>query len=129
MATIRISDENNEALKEIKREYDKENIDQVLELAIKNTPLPVGIEKEPPAFILKLKFLNNEFEEKRISWNMLKNSKQGDIFKFNYNSTTAIDYTEAAKVLFKDDDGVLIKFKKDYFNGSPIINIFYYSFN
>nr|WP_302577964.1 hypothetical protein [Methanobrevibacter arboriphilus] len=128
MATIRISDDNNEALKEIKREYDLPNIDKVLELTIKNTPLPVNDEKEPPAFVLKLKFFDGTFEEKRVSWSMLKNSKQGDIFKIDCNSCTAIDYTEGALILFKDDDGILIKFEKNYFDGNPFNNIWYYSF-
>ena len=128
MATIRIKDSNNEALKELKREYDKDNVDQVLEMAIKNTPLPINNETEPPAFILKLKFFNGTIEEKRISWSMLKNSKQGNIFKIESNSRTAIEYIEEGLILFKDDSGIFIKFKKDYLDGEPKIKIVYYSF-
>lgn len=91
---IRINDETNEKLKEIKNNYDLKNIDEAINLAIKNTPSPQGYTNEPPVFILG--------EKKVISWTDLKNSELGDEWSVD---------NEIATVIFKDDYGVLIRFK------------------
>ena len=92
--SIRINNETREKLKEIKRNYDLKSIDEAINLAISNTPLPQRYTNEPPVFILG--------EKKIISWSDLKNSELGDEW---------VSDDEIATVIFKDDYGVLIRFK------------------
>ena len=95
---IRINDETNEKLKEIKYIYDLKNIDEAINLAIKNTPLIEDYSNEPPAFIL-------EDGKIIVSWNDLKNSEIGTKWGSSGN--------QLATVLFKDDYGILIRFYDD----------------
>jgi len=91
---IRINNETNEKLKEIKQNYDLKNIDDAINLAIKNTPTPHGYTNEPPAFSLG--------GTKDVSWTDLKNSTLGNEW---------VSDGEVATVIFKDDYGILIRFR------------------
>lgn len=113
MATIRISDENNEVLKEIKREYDLPSIDKVLEILIKNTPHPITNLKSHPAIIL----VGNSIDEVEevitknqvpITWHDLEICEIGDHFSATPNGDE-IYYTEEAIVLYKDNKRVIIE--------------------
>lgn len=133
---IRISDKNNDALKEIKREYDLNSIDESIALTIKNTPLPVGIETEPPAFILEAEDwdIKPNHWENRVSWNDLRNSKTGDIFDCEVKSNIKPSKDMMATILFKDENGVFIRFdwwlypKNENELNEAYSDIAYYSF-
>lgn len=62
---------------------------------------------------------------------MLKNSKRGDIFDFDYKNRVII-FEESATVLYKDELGVFIRFESfEYTNNQkiPFISVAYYNFN
>lgn len=126
---VRLNKDTIEALKEIKEIYDLRSIDSATKLAIRNTPLPVDIVTQPPAFILKLFDMDEEsYFEEIVTWDMLKNSKQGDIFDCEEILKEDTSKFETATVLFKDDKGVFIKFELHRINEEPIVDVVFYSF-
>lgn len=130
--SIRLKDETIEGLKEIKEIYDVSSLDKAAKIAIKNTPTPVDIVEQPPAFLLKATTdtIKSLTHETIVTWNMLRESKQGDIF--GLKKDMPLKFLEYATVLFKDENGVFIKFetKEIYKNTEKIelINVAYYSF-
>lgn len=133
MGSIRISDENNEKLKEIKRKYDLENINQALEIAIRNTPSPINIKKQPPALTIQGDYVDNKGEyqygTRDIYWTELINSKRGDIFKVGELGSNSA-YSEIVEVLDKEKDQIILKKVMREFTdpSGPYINIEYFNF-
>jgi len=133
MGSIRISDENNEKLKEIKRNYDLESINQALEIAIRNTPSQIGIQKQPPALSIQGDYIDNEGEyqygTRDIYWTELIESKKGDIFKVGELASSSA-YSEVVEVLDKEDDQILLKkISREFTDPSgPYFNIEYFNF-
>lgn len=130
--SIRLNDETIEGLKEIKEVYELKSLNEATQVAIKNTPTPVDIVEQPPAFILKL-ITDTKMpltHETIVTWNMLRESKQGEVF--GLKKDMPLKFLEYATVLFKDENGVFIKFEtkeiKKNIETIELINVAYYSF-
>ncbi|MCL2115466.1 MAG: hypothetical protein FWH29_04520 [Methanobrevibacter sp.] len=114
--SIRLKEDTIQGFREIKQLYDLKSLDEAAKLAIKNTPLRHSYETEPPALVLPNK--NDPGDDLFITWSDLKNSETSKEWGDLKNNEIV------ATVLFKDDYGVLIRFR----DSNQEIYIDYYRF-
>lgn len=111
---IRLKKDLVDRLADIKETNGLKSYNEVLELV-----LPLGIKvdhktyKMPPAFTLKGDIFGKEGENTcgfyKVSWDELKNSKQGDSFSPGSRYCEVETEYESAKVLYIDDKRVIIE--------------------
>lgn len=111
MVSIQINKQNHEKLCAIRDEGGLKSFNDVL-----NTILPKGsvssmdYEKEQPAFTL----INHEDQRFNVTWEELKKASIGDTW----------ENTEKATIIYKDTEGVLIRFTDEY--GEIYLNYFHF---
>lgn len=101
MVGIQISKKNHEKLCAIRDEENLKSFNEVLDQVLPDGAVSImDFEKKPPAFVLM-----NGDAALNISWNELEKSELGTKWQNGY---------EKATVIYKDDDGVLIRFEDEY---------------
>lgn len=111
MVGIQISKKNHEKLCAIRDEENLKSFNEVLDHVLPDGAVSImDFEKKPPAFALM-----NGDEVLNISWNELEKAEL---------STEWQNGKEKAKIIYKDDEGVLIRFEDEY--GEVYLNYFHF---
>lgn len=101
MVGIQISKKNHEKLCAIRDEENLKSFNEVLDQVLPDGAVSImDFEKKPPAFALV-----NNGDVLNVCWNELENAELGTKWQ---------NGKEKATVIYKDDEGLLIRFEDEY---------------
>ena len=105
--TITMSKEFREELEELR--INDETMEEMLKRVIKGSKETITQHYEPLAFTLEqYDEITERTELIQVFWSQLFASNEGDVYDFNYKSSTCVN--ESAKIIVREKDYILVEF-------------------